>query len=329
MNEIQLAIFNLLPPRRKTNQSGGFSFNAVCCIHRGETRDTKSRAGVLFGSDGSFVYHCFNCGFSAGWSAGKLLTKNTRDLFKWLGLAEIEVQKLNLLALRLKDDQPITDNHLNFDLEVRSLPDNCRAVDNWIRDGIDDPDLLDVVEYIINRGMGWDWYPWHWSPEPGYRDRVIIPFYQDGKIVGYTGRKIRPGNPKYLSNSQSGYVFNIDRQDYARKYVIAVEGQFDAIAIDGVAIMTNEPNQIQCARISRLGREVIVVPDRDRSGAKMVAAAVENNWTVSLPPWGNDIKDVADAVKKFGRIYTLYSILHYRETNKLKNQILEKKLGNL
>jgi hypothetical protein len=95
-------------------------------------------------------------------------------------------------------------------------------------------------------------------------------------------------------------VFNIDRQDYNRKFVIVTEGQFDAIAIDGVGIMTNEPNESQVARLNALDREVIVVPDKDRPGAKMLKAAIDNGWSASLPPWDDDVKDVADAVKKYG-----------------------------
>jgi DNA primase len=189
-------------------------------------------------------------------------------------------------------------------------------------------DIGKVVEYIIGRGMDLEWYNWMWSPAPGYVDRVIIPFYQDGKIVGYTGRKITEGKPKYLTDAQPGYVFNIDRQKNDRDYIIVVEGQFDAIGIDGVAIMHNEPNETQCARINALGKQVIVVPDRDKAGLKLIQAALKNNWAVSLPPW-NDVKDVADAVAKYGRIYTLFTILHYRETNEIKIQLLKKKLESL
>jgi DNA primase len=93
--------------------------------------------------------------------------------------------------------------------------------------------------------------------------------------------------------------------------------------------MHNEPNETQASRINTLGKDVIVVPDNDRPGAKLVAKAVEYNWSVSLPPWEDDVKDVSDAVKKYGRLYTLYSILQYRETNVLKIQLLQKKLENL
>jgi DNA primase len=154
----------------------------------------------------------------------------------------------------------------------------------------------------------------------------MIPFYHEGKIVGYTGRKITEGKPKYLTDSQSGYVFNLDAQTYDRNFVIVVEGQFDAIAVDGVGIMTNEPNDAQIMRINSLGREVIVVPDRDRPGAKMLASATKNGWSASLPPWSDDIKDVADAVKKYGRLYVLTTILHYRVSGEIKINLMKKKL---
>ena len=93
--------------------------------------------------------------------------------------------------------------------------------------------------------------------------------------------------------------------------------------------MHNDPNETQILRLNTLGREVVVVPDRDRAGAKILNAAIKNNWSVSLPPWGDDIKDVADAVKKFGRLYVLTTILHYKIAGEIKINLLKKKLEGL
>lgn len=325
MNDIQSALLALLPSKRKLTTGGWTSFNAPCCHHRGERRDDRLRGGVKIDKDG-FVYHCFNCGFAAGWTPGKILSKNTRNLFQWVGMNELDIGKLNLAALKIKDDQPVLKKALNLVLLERQLPDECRSVGEWIKTGCQDPDLIAVINYLLDRGMNYEWYNWHWSAAPGFRDRVIIPFYQDGKVVGYTGRKIKPGKPKYLTDSQSGYVFNMDRQNYSRQFIIVVEGQFDAIAIDGVAIMTNEPNDAQIARLQALGREIICVPDRDRPGAMMLKTAIDNGWSASLPPWGDDIKDVAEAVKKYGRLYVLTAILHYRVHGEIKINLLKKKL---
>jgi hypothetical protein len=307
--------------------SGWESFNAVCCHNNGEKKDTRKRGGARFDKDG-FSYHCFNCGFKAGWTPGKLLSKNSRNLMMWLGITDTEIKKLALEAIKQKDDQPKPTKELLFDLETKALPEECKTIEEWIDEGCEEEDFLKIIAYILDRGMELDWYDWSWSAANGYRDRVIIPFYDKGRVVGWTGRKIREGAPKYLTTAQPGYVFNIDRQDYDRKFVIVVEGQFDAVAIDGVAIMHNDPNETQIARIKALGKEVIIVPDNDHAGTKLISAAIDNDWSVSLPDWGDDVKDVADAVKKYGRLYTLLTILKYREHGQIKLTMIKKKITN-
>ena len=330
MNEIQDSLLALLPSKRKTTPSGWTSFDAVCCHQNGSSRDTRKRGGILTNPDGGFQYHCFNCNFKAGWSPGKLLSKNSKNLFKWVGMSDSDIGKLNLIALKVKDDQPVFKTPLNFTLVEKPLPDDCLPINTWIAEGCQDPELLDVIAYLVDeRKMGWDWYNWHWSAANGYRDRAILPFYHNGKIVGYTGRKIKDGNPKYLTDAQPGYVFNLDAQTNDRKYVIVVEGQCDAIAIEGCAVMHNDPNDTQIMRLNTLGREVIVVPDKDKPGAKLVRAAIKNGWSASLPPWEDDIKDVADAVKRYGRLYTLTTILHYKVQGEINLHLLEKKLLNV
>jgi hypothetical protein len=331
VNEIQSTLQALLPSKKKSTLSGWDSFNAPCCHNRGETRDKHQRGGIRIEKDG-FVFHCFNCGFAAGWTPGKLLSKNTKDLFKWLGLGELDIGKLNLAALKIKDDQPVFKKPLNFTLEERPLPEGAMLLKEWAlaiwRPG-QDADMVQVFEYLVSRGMELDWYDWMWTPAAGYKDRLLIPFYHDGKVVGYTGRKITEGKPKYLTDAQSGYVFNLDRQTRDREFVIVVEGQFDAIAVDGCAIMHNDPNDTQVTRLNALGKEVVVVPDKDRPGAKLVAAAIKNKWSASLPPWEDDIKDVADAVKRYGRIYTLTTILNYKVSGEINLHLLKKKLESI
>ena len=329
MNLIQASLQSILPPNRKTTSGGWLSFNAPCCHHKGERLDDKQRGGVKFEKDG-FVYHCFNCGFAAGWQPGKLLSNNTKNLFLYLGMPFDDLQRIGLKVRGIKDDLA-TESNTFFSLELKdiNLPEDTLPISEWIKLGCNEPELISCITYIQGRGLTLDDYNWHWSATNGYRDRVLIPFYNQTHIVGYTGRKIVDGKPKYLTHSQNGYVFNIDAQTYDRAYVIVVEGQFDAIASDGVAIMHNEPSETQCFRINSLGKEVIVVPDRDAPGAKMLAAAVEHGWSMSLPPWGEEIKDVAKAVEVHGKAYTLAAILHYKESNKTKIEIKKKELERL
>jgi hypothetical protein len=251
-----------------------------------------------------------------------------------MGMPTDEINKLNLEALRNKEDIPKAVKTFNFDLQEKELPEDSESITSWARDlSRLNSELRDkfysIVEYVDNRGFDPYDERFYWSPAPGYADRVLIVFRQDGKIVGYTGRKVTEGKPKYLTDAQPGYVFNIDRQIEDREYLIVVEGQFDAIAVDGVAIMSNDPNPTQIARINQLGKKVIVVPDRDKPGAKMIETALANNWSVSIPDWEDDIKDCADAMKRYGRLYTLFTILENREDSEIKIQLMKKKLENL
>jgi len=61
----------------------------------------------------------------------------------------------------------------------------------------------------------------------------------------------------------------------------------------------------------------------------MLKSAIANGWSASLPPWEDDIKDVADAVKRYGRLYVLTTILHYRVSGEIKINLLKKKLEGL
>ena len=319
--------------RTKQTPSGWISGNAPCCHHRGQNPDTKSRGGLLLTPSGGFTYHCFNCGFKAGWTPGHQLSKNTKDLLTWIGVQDSELTNIIVLVLQMRDDTLSNNRKIITEIpqfKDTQLPENSLPIEQWLERDPTNPDIIAAIDYLINnRRFDLSWYPWHWSPL--YRDRLIIPFLNEGRVVGWTGRRVVSGNPKYLTDAQPHYVFNIDRQRNSdKKYTIITEGQFDAIGIDGVAVMSNEIGRGQALILNTLPTEKIVVPDRDPSGAKLVRNAMELQWTVSLPPWYNtNVKDIADAIKHYGRIYTLRSILHYREYNQTKKELIATKLEHI
>jgi DNA primase len=148
-----------------------------------------------------------------------------------------------------------------------------------------------------------------------------MPFYYQGRCVGYTARKITEGKPKYISEQQPGYVFNLDAQNKDRQYVFVVEGPIDAITIDGVALTSADINQTQRTLIENLGKQIVVVPDRDSAGYRLVEQALEFGWGLSFPEWPDGIKDVNDAQQQLGRLAALYLIVQGIETNNLKQQL--------
>jgi DNA primase len=152
-----------------------------------------------------------------------------------------------------------------------------------------------------------------------------------GEIVGWTARAVNDAQPKYLSEQQPGYVFNLDNQQSPpweqedKEFVIVSEGPFDALSIDGCALLGAEIKDSQNWLLKQLGKEIVLVPDRDEAGKATAEQAIELGWSVSMPDWPDGVKDVNDAVIKLGRLATLWLIVSAKESNTLKIQLRAKK----
>jgi DNA primase len=144
--------------------------------------------------------------------------------------------------------------------------------------------------------------------------------------VGWSARFLDNKTPKYIHHSQPGYVFGTDLQRADWQYVIVCEGVFDALSINGLAVLHQEINDRQVKLIRSLGKEVIVVPDQDAAGLNLVDRAVELGWSVSMPDW-QGCKDINDAVIKYGQLATLISILESRESSRVKIELRKRQIA--
>lgn len=317
-------LLQFAPIKRKQTPSGWISFNAPCCHHNGTSADTRGRGGLIGNTDGGISYHCFNCGYKASWQPGRNLSYKMKNLMKWFNAPDDVITKLALDVMKLNEGE--TDNFYTVQLPTFvdvELPQDAQPIKD-IENDIP-THLLDVLKYMKERNLYLDDYNFYWSPSLGYRDRLIIPFYYNKKIVGFTARTFLPNKrPKYLSNQQPGYVFNFDEQRPEKIFVIVCEGPIDAIHVEGVAVLGSEIKDQQVAMINSLNKQVIVVPDKDKAGSKMIETALEQGWSVSMPDWGKDINDIGDCVNQHGKLYTLYSIVNNSESSKLKIQLREK-----
>lgn len=330
---------SILPAKKKTTPSGWTSFNAVCCHHNGESPDTRGRGGLTANADGSVSYHCFNCNFKASYQPGRHLTFKFRKLLKWLGADDTDVKRLVIEAIRVRElvapeavKAEAEEERIEF--KARDLPDDAISIRQLHTAKITDilPGLLNsAIDYVKSRRIDLTKFDilWTESTEHSLHQRVIIPCIWQGRTIGYTSRAFVDGvKPKYYSHYEPNFVFNVNMQQPDSKFVIVCEGPFDAMSIDGVAVLNNECNETQADIIESLGREVIVVADKDRAGAKMIANAIEYGWSVSFPVWLETCKDVNEAVIKYGKLFVLKSILDAKQTSKLKIELMRKKLYN-
>jgi hypothetical protein len=315
-----LDIVQYLPGKRKSSSSGWISFNGPCCVHNGESMDKRQRGGLKASPEG-WSYHCFNCGYTASFILGRNLSFKARKLLTWLNVPQEEIERINLESLRHRSITGILDDRQRTAAAIQDIRFEERDLG-----GVEfvTPEHTEVWDYLRRRHAPVD-YPFMVSGTEGARPGVIVPFTYNNTVVGNTTRFLDDRKPVWLNDFQPGYVFGTDLQHTNWQYVIVTEGIFDALSISGLALMHNEISDAQARLIRSLGKEIIVVPDQDKPGMVLVDRAIDLGWSVSMPSW-EDCKDVNDAVKKYGRVGTLLTIMQSRETSRIKIELRKRQL---
>lgn len=323
MSTVSDTVNTFLPGKRKTTPSGWTAFNAPCCIHNGESIDKKARGGLITEGD-TVSYHCFNCGYKCSWQPGRPFSNKMRKFLQWLGAPDDIINKVALDVMRENEGVAVQSRIAELPtFDTVPLPSDAERIADIIKPS---PHCMSVLEYMVQRGLHLNDVDYYWSPSLGYRDRLIVPFFYEGRIVGWTARCVLPDKkPKYLTEVQPGFVYGLDKQTYNKEFAIVCEGQIDAIHVDGCALGGSEISDQQSLLLNRLQKDIVVVPDRDKAGSKLVERAIELGWSVSLPDWSSEINDISDCVDKYGRLYALYSIAIAAESSPLKIRLKAKK----
>jgi hypothetical protein len=318
-----LDITSVIPARHKRTASGWISFNAVCCEHNGENRDRRQRGGVKQNGE-DWSYHCFNCGFKASFKLGRTLGFKTRKLLNWFGVDQGTIQAINLESLKHKDMAQLMEDRSRKRVEQVKFDDVQMPEELRLLEETD----TKYIKYLESRAVDPGDYPYMISPEQKGRqaERIVIPYTYEDRIVGHTARFLDDRKPKFISEQQPGYVFGTDLQQEHWTQAIVVEGIFDALSLNCLALLHNDINDKQATLLKSLRRDITVVPDQDQAGIKLIDRAVALGFAVSMPPWTDDVKDVNDAVKRYGRLGTLITIMKARETSKIKIEMAKKKL---
>ena len=331
--------------KTRTSSKGWISGNACCCQHNGESIDKRGRGGVITAPDGGVSYSCFNCQFKTGYVPGYPLSFKFQKLLRWLNVDDLEIYRLKIEALREAQRQEllglvkpeIKKEELKVEFKKIPLPDESVSFMGLLEfyelkgDTYSYPKkFMDAVEYVALRQINLQKYEFYVTDITDHKldKRVIVPFTWKNEIIGYTGRAIVDGIvPKYYNQFDSGYVFNVDKQQRDWKFVIVCEGVFDALSIDAVAVMKADVTQQQINIIEDLDREIIVVPDWNKTGQNLIDVALKNGWSVSFPVWAETCNDINQAVVKYGKLFVLKSILDAVEHNALKIALMRRKFA--
>jgi len=167
---------------------------------------------------------------------------------------------------------------------VGYAPDDWQALKQAFP-AYDDKGLVECGLVIANEDKRYD----------RFRDRVMFPiFSQRGSVIGFGGRVLGEGEPKYL-NSPETPVFEKGRELYgliqARDAIrtagraLVVEGYMDVLALAqhevayAVAALGTATTPVHVSKLLRLADELVFCFDGDAAGRKAAWRALE----VSLP----------------------------------------------
>jgi len=70
---------------------------------------------------------------------------------------------------------------------------------------------------------------------------------------------------------------------------------------------------------------VIVIPDQDAAGDKVIDRAIELDWLVAFPTWDKDVKDASDAVEKYGSLFVTVDAISTSVAGPIRINLLRRK----
>ena len=294
-------------------KKGGANYQGLCPFHT-----EKSPSFTV--SPAKQFYHCFGCG-AHGNAIGFLMAYGSmgyvdaiKDLAASAGMtvpeatrtpqeAQRRERETDLYAVMEKameffraklKDSPTAVGYLKGRGLTGEIAARFRigyAPDDWqglksVFPGYDDKSLAETGLVIDNEeGRRYD----------RFRDRVMFPiFNQRGSVIGFGGRVMGEGEPKYL-NSPETALFEKGRELYgltqardairAAGRVLVVEGYMDVVALAqfgvgyAVATLGTATTPMHITKLLRLADEIVFCFDGDKAGRKAAWRALE----VSLP----------------------------------------------
>lgn len=129
------------------------------------------------------------------------------------------------------------------------------------------------------------------EPRPRFRDRLLFPILdQSGHTVGFGGRLLGPGEPKYLNSAESEIfskgklLYNLANARHAIRRedkILLVEGYFDALRLvdagieNVVAPMGTALTDAQADLMARYTKHAVLLYDSDGPGQKATFRAAD------------------------------------------------------
>jgi len=292
------------------------------------------RGAFLFDGDKT-IYKCWNCNHTAIYDPyeNEIMPKNMIKVLNDFHVPETEWQPIILESPAYR--------HGGKKKEYKRELDNIEPKEVIMPNffyflNTADPDdemAQEARKYLIDdRKVNPDDYPFMLARKADnpklhkWLGRVIMPIFKNEKLIFYIGRAMYDATKKYETPAtpKEKVLFGFDRLfEHVPAPLLVVEGWFDAFAIDGVATLGNVITPYQIEWLNRSKRDKIYIPDKFGNGKRAAEQALEEGWYISTPDIGENCKDMDDAVKKYGKMYVLKSIMDNKATDYLAKARLQ------
>lgn len=306
-------------------------WNVTYCEVCGDGSRVKGpRGGWLFSDEITF-YSCFNCGVEGNFSPDRQypFSKDMRKIFDSFGIPSNEYNAIaykNVIEGNKKGEKKVEKKKPTY--TKIEQPDFFYSLEDALPDNIYYKKAIEELKY---RNIDPSSYPFFLSngkSKSGPRmeaiaksmmNRLIIPFYDSrGNLIYYQGRSFdKNAKQKYLNADvlNTGVIYGMDRlYEDTEKPLFVTEGFFDAYHLKGASLQHNYMTSQQLELLNKSPRKKVFVPDKKSDSSKAVDQFAEMGWYVSVPDIGNSCKDIDDAIRKYGKLYTLSTVASNIET---------------
>ena len=301
-------------PFSKTDSRGFNVLKCQCC------HDYKIRAGFRFEA-GTIFFNCWNCSTSGSYTEFEgTITRKFRSILNAHGIEDTEISAVVNSAFFFKKQKEESEagcdmitlsnlTKINTTTPAVKLPPKSILLGST-------SEFLDyqtkLVAYLEKRKIDLNKYRFYFSLEPRFIDRVIIPFYRNSQVIFWQARHISDAEKKRYDNapvSREAILFNINQlYVLSQAPLFITEGVFDAMIVNGVALLGSKLNDAKIELLSKSNRRLIFVIDKDKNGRALAQEVLKRGWEITFAPEGAN--DINKSAQRFGLSWTVYSLMN-------------------
>jgi len=311
-------IENLIRERVHFTETSRTGFHKCICP---VCNDYQDRGGFKFEA-GEIFYNCFNCGTAESYveNSGNMFP-GFRKVLQAFGFDKEEVQReVNKGFFKVKQEDPeskiisLADVQPPKEKKAFLVTPEIQVPPTFHLLGSTDigtPLQERIIDYLIGRKIRIQDVPFMFSIDPKHHDFVIIPFYRNGKFIFWQGRNIDKNAPKKKRydnclSSKENIIYNIDALSRGTGPLFVSEGVFDAIPLDGIALIGSKLNQAKTDWLMKSKRDLIFIIDKDNNGKKLAYKVLSYGWKITFAP--DFTNDVNDSIIKYGELWTIHQL---------------------